>query len=265
MGMARLALVIALLATGAANAQPTPMGGGSNPWQGVSPAATCAAFLPEDRPQCEERVRHHLARMDELRRQQAGGETGEGCDLHCDVYQEMWRLRNDTKGWSIRAIRAVTGDARAQRAAELAGLDARRAGLTAERDPLAAELEDLRKGRVIQLYQNSETGAIVEHSGRFFEPSPPLRHVGDRRAPQMAGGLRRIAEGEVRLGELDAELAELDAERARLDPRNAPPDATERVIQSMWGNDCNELEAQAWLADCRKCGRGELTARTCPF
>jgi len=81
----------------------------------------------------------------------------------------------------------------------------------------------------------------------------------------MAGGLRRIAEVEARIAELDAELGEIDAERVRLDPANAPPDATEQMIQSMWGNDCDEAEAQAWLADCRRCGRGAATARPCPF
>jgi len=159
----------------------------------------------------------------------------------------------------------VTGGTRAQHAAELAEIDTCRAGPAAERDQLAAELEDLRKGRVIQLYQNIETGAIVERAGHFFEPRPPLRHVGERRGPQMAGGLRRIAEGEARIAKLDAELGEIDAERARLDPVNGPSDATEQMIQSLWGNDCDEAEAQAWSAECRRCGRGAATARPCPL
>jgi len=65
------------------------MGAGPGARQGVSPATPCAAFLPEDQPRCEERVCHHLARMDELEREQTRLGMDQRCHLQCDLYQEM--------------------------------------------------------------------------------------------------------------------------------------------------------------------------------
>jgi hypothetical protein len=71
-----------------------------------------------------------------------------------------------------------------------------------------AAFEETIQSRCIHIYTNSETGAIIQHDGDFFEPQPPLEYTGEMPAPptsalsakrqaveeQLAKAIDRLAE-----------------------------------------------------------------------
>ena len=236
-----------------------------------TPSAACSAFLPEDRPACAARLTEYQKAVAALEAKRAEAAPAEACRLHCDVLAEHWKLRDETKGWSVRAVRTMASGAWERRNAELASLEGRRRALSEERAAVAAELADLRKGRVVYFYENTETGEVAEHTERF-EAEPPLRFAGERRAPQLDGGRRRMAEREARMAELDAQLQALAREPAPAPGAEAaaqaeapPPDAAaERMIASLWADHCSAREAADWIAACRAGCGPSAAARPAP-
>ena len=86
------------------------------------------------------------------------------------------------------------------------------------------EIEARAPDRTVHYYENRNTGALIEHAGRRFEPYPPLVYVG------LAPGRLTTAER--------GEIARLEEERTRLEARIEEA----RAI---------DTERQSWLADAR--------------
>ncbi|SOE18536.1 hypothetical protein SAMN05877838_3464 [Hoeflea halophila] len=71
--------------------------------------------------------------------------------------------------------------------------------------------------RVIQIYTNADTGAIVQHDGPYFEPRPPLVHTGEIGADPLPGQvaeLKRLKQRE----EAAAEALAAEQAKANTDP-----------------------------------------------
>lgn len=77
-------------------------------------------------------------------------------------------------------------------------------------------LEDRLSEKKIQIYTNTETGAIIQHNGPFFEPKPPLIHTGEMAAPLSEIELERRTILSERIERLAKEAAALSTEPAEL-------------------------------------------------
>lgn len=227
----------------------------------------CGFTLPDDKSECAERTRAYEAHVSELQRLQDEVDIDHKCPVHCSLLDENLAYRRVIRRMSIRAIRSMSAAGRERRDARVAGIDAEAAALVQQRDTLEEEIRERARGRVIHLYQNDDTGALVEHAGKRFEPKPPLRYVGERRAPLGEAGQRRLRELEQQRRAIDGELEALDVARAEA-AGSLDGDRSEMMIEQMWGQDCSAAEAQAFIEGCeRSCwgSAGDPPPKDCPM
>ncbi len=93
-----------------------------------------------------------------------------------------------------------------------------------------ARLEGLRVERRVQIYRNTQTGEIIQEADAYFEPSPPLEHLGD-----MGG--RLTAEEREALSQRRSELLFTEALLATIPSRETYINWHGRARSSWTGGD----------------------------
>jgi len=122
------------------------------------------------------------------------------CRQLCDSSTVPWRIVMYNNEMQILTLLTDEGE-------QLDQLNAKSAKLTAEKESAEFELAKVSAGRIIYLYENTNSGKLIEHAGNYFEPKPPLRYVGEKR--EVDTGKRDSLKTKVSLlAESIAELSE---------------------------------------------------------
>lgn len=166
----------------------------------VLPDQVCANVHLTEREECVARVLDLRAQCEvwQLIPSDARG-LGQSCHLGCD----MQFTGNRLSLWLQDQTRKTLTDIYDLFSAELA----RRAALREQRIAETRGALQQLGSRTIQLYEHMETGRIFRHAGPYFEPVPPLKHVGEVTEPTEADDARR-AELQARLALLEGSMLE---------------------------------------------------------
>lgn len=68
------------------------------------------------------------------------------------------------------------------------------------------DLEETIRNRRIYIYTNSDTGAIIQHDGAYFDPTPPLVFTGEMKASELPAHTAKRDEITRRIDRLDRQL-----------------------------------------------------------
>lgn len=161
----------------------------------------CSAVQAEDFAACHAAIVSSNAQCRSILDRQSGVQSVALCQATCDV-----RAEEASAGLMVRdlALAAISRNYSGQN--ELLELETKLEWVRG----LRAELEATVEARIIQIYVNGETGAVVQHDGPYFEPTPPLLHSGSMRAnpsPQQVAALLEIRKRELAI---ETELSELN-------------------------------------------------------
>lgn len=184
------------------------------------PETICHGLVESVRDECRSRLDNIIA---ECRNYQSNAFTQWGrvetCRRSCDasansVTQEYWLVEQALATIEIAYIenQFPSDDERAALEAQLAG-----------NMPQIAALQALPASRRLQIYRNTNSGALVEHAGAYFDPQPPLEYIGE------VDGTLTASERD-QLGDLLQENVEIEA-----------------ILSS-----ANDPELDAWRADARQ-------------
>jgi len=106
----------------------------------------------------------------------------------------------------------------------------------------------------VYLYENTGTGALVEHAGKFFEPKPPLKFVGEKPGKPGPAAKKEITR-------INDEMAAIKKERipllAKQKEINAAFDRVLQSINSHSDNICSESQRETLNNEClQRCASG---------
>ena len=184
-----------------------------------APAGTCE-FEPDDvclklggeeAEQCK--IKASIWR-DECRavRDRAGEKSLNYCYARCDVQSTAAQNANFLQQLVLSVVRANDP----LNSELLAARRATNEKMLKEASTELQQLEDKLANNKIYIYTNTETGAIIQHNGPFFEPKPPLIHTGEMPAPLTEAQLERRTILHDRITELAKEAVELTTEPAEI-------------------------------------------------
>jgi hypothetical protein len=140
------------------------------------PEAICRKIDPQNGPQCltsVTQVRDQCVDYQQRAFIQLGRQ--ESCRLSCDYSQqsinvEFW-LRDRTIEW----LDTNYSQASTASSGQLAARQARLAAVETE----ISELESTRDRRSVHVYRHAAAGTLIQHSGPYFDPRPPLEYIGE--------------------------------------------------------------------------------------
>lgn len=166
------------------------------------------------------------------------------CQAECGVFASEATASLEIRELVLSVINVHAGSLVTKARREL--LDEKQS-LEARLEILGLELAE----QVVHLYQNENSGNIVEHFGAFFEPNPPLTYVGERPAPPSAAQLSKIKVLSESLEEISQKLLAIRG--------SAQETAWQDFARSIWlGKDaasspigCTQEQIAPKLAECR--------------
>ncbi|MBZ0218486.1 MAG: hypothetical protein K8F25_18160, partial [Fimbriimonadaceae bacterium] len=130
--------------------------------------------------------------------------------------------------------------------------------LKAERERLLSrqlELQNAVENKILHIYINSETNALVVHDGRYFEPRPPLVYSGTSRRPATPEQLAAKAGLTQRLKAVANAMEDMQAQIAASDDegwRRAALSYWDAIIGRGGADSCKDVsQVEASLFQCR--------------
>ncbi len=163
-------------------------------------AAACTAIVDTWRKACNEVIAH---RRDNDMAQ---------CKRRCAMMASEASDANWLRAMALRTIAANDPQANGPLAE---ALSAARIDLFNARLDFEETVESLDEHQ-IHIYVNAETGAVVEHDGSYFDPSPPLVYSGSMRKRPSPQEMRQLKTAEDRITALQSTIADLTARLSAL-------------------------------------------------
>ena len=231
------------------NAEPTASERDTCP---IDPESICEKLDPELRASCNK----HLGAVKRLCQTISGGTLNPAqCVIECDENRE----RAEANAWLYQAIlktveRALTDERKTRSAmADRFEADAAKAQSQLE------ELEPRAAKRTVYIYVNTNNGKLVEHSGNYFEPKPPLVYKG-----KIPGHLtpQEYAEQARLKGQIEQKQALVDGLRS-----DANLKKWQKLARKKWGgliSACPASEVESGNQACKtRCGVMAVRANYC--
>jgi len=110
--------------------------------------------------------------------------------------------------WLVEAGRRTVDREYAARLGDQGAATAELDNLRQAIDVLTADIEQTARGRRVYVYENTNTGEIIQHFGNKFTPVAPLVYRGEGLLPLNETERQRLAEKRTRLAGLQADLSE---------------------------------------------------------
>ena len=156
--------------------------------------ARLCAHVDDLVPDCTQRLETQFAAECQVNQDTAGVPSGADQLPACLRSCEVSAGAIDTHVWYAEALLTRARLAHDERADALIAANAQRFGRMGELIEAEDAILQRIDGRRIQVYRNTETGALIEDFGPFAPPQPPLVHIGERPAPPTPADLDALAE-----------------------------------------------------------------------